>query len=257
MKILVTGDIHYALKQYDWLLSVAPDYDAIVIAGDLLEVASIVEPDAQIVVVRKYLAQLATHCRVVVCSGNHDLNAQSDSGERIADWFDSLTALQIVSDGMNARIGDTTISVFPWWDGPEAKARIAQQLEAEAAQAGDFWLWAYHAPPQDSPTSWGGRRSFGDPALSDWIAQYKPALVLSGHVHQAPFVPGGSWADRVGATWVFNMGQQPGDVPSHIVVDTTQRMALWNSIVGAEELNLSGADETPRALQAAPEWLTA
>ena len=256
MKLLVTGDIHYALKQYDWLLSVAPEYDAIVIAGDLLEVASIVQPDAQIVVVRKYLAQLAEHCRVVVCSGNHDLNAESASGERIADWFDSLTALQIVSDGMHTRVQDTMISVFPWWDGPEAKARIADQLEAEAPAPDDFWLWVYHAPPQDSPTSWGGRRHFGDPALTQWIAQYQPALVLSGHVHQAPFVPGGSWADRIGPTWVFNMGQQPGDIPSHIIVDTAQRKALWNSIAGAEELDLSDGSE-PQPLHAAPEWLTA
>ena len=51
VQLLVTGDIHYALRQYDWLLEAAPDFDAVVIAGDLLEVASAVAPDAQIVVI--------------------------------------------------------------------------------------------------------------------------------------------------------------------------------------------------------------
>ena len=44
-------------------------------------------------------------------------------------------------------------------------------------------------------------------------------MVISGHVHQSPFIPDGSWFDRLGATWVFNAGLQPGRPPVYIVLD--------------------------------------
>jgi Icc-related predicted phosphoesterase len=68
----------------------------------------------------------------------------------------------------------------------------------------------HHAPPAQSPTSWGGNRYFGDVELREWIERYQPNIVLSGHVHQSPFVKEGSWVDRIGETWVFNAGQHAG-----------------------------------------------
>ena len=195
--------------------------------------------------------------RVAVCSGNHDLNAESPGGERIADWFDDLQTFQIATDGMAIWFGDVMVSVFPWWDGPEAKARIAEQLARDAQESPAFWAWVYHAPPAQSPTSWAGSRFFGDPELSEWIETYQPDLVLSGHVHQAPFVTDGAWADKTGKTWVFNMGQQPGEIPSHIIFDTSHGKALWYSIAGSEELDLNAADAAPQPLTAAPDWITA
>ena len=59
MRFLVVADIHYALKQFDWLLDVAPHYDAVVIAGDLLEISHMVDRRAQIIVMRTYLSRIA------------------------------------------------------------------------------------------------------------------------------------------------------------------------------------------------------
>ncbi|MDJ0858036.1 MAG: metallophosphoesterase [Dinoroseobacter sp.] len=257
MKLLVTGDIHYALKQYDWLLKSAPDFDGVVITGDLLEVASAVDLNAQIVVVRAYLQKLAAKTRLIVCSGNHDLNAKKPDGERVPDWLGELGARNITVDGDRARFADTLVSVFPWWDGPDAKARIAVQLARDVQEPRTSWIWAYHAPPADTPTSWGGRRYFGDPELTRWIEAYGPDLVFCGHVHQAPFTKEGAWADRVGSSWVFNMGQQPGEIPSHIIVDIARQKAMWTSIAGAEELDLSTETSRPVPLSAAPDWLRA
>ena len=53
MKILHLADIHYTLKQLDWLGEVAPKFDAVILAGDLLDLVSIVELDVQILVVMK------------------------------------------------------------------------------------------------------------------------------------------------------------------------------------------------------------
>ena len=50
MRLLVVADLHYSLPQYDWVLGVAPDFDLVIIAGDHLDLSSIVDVRAQIVV---------------------------------------------------------------------------------------------------------------------------------------------------------------------------------------------------------------
>ena len=52
MRLLAVADLHYSLPQFDWVLEVAPDFDVVVLAGDLLELASIVDRRAQAIVVR-------------------------------------------------------------------------------------------------------------------------------------------------------------------------------------------------------------
>ena len=89
-------------------------------------------------------------------------------------------------------IGDTRFTVCPWWDGPLVKARIETQLSEAAAERLRRWIWVHHAPPANSPTSWGGKRFFGDVELVQWIERYQPSMVISGHVHQSPFIPDGS-----------------------------------------------------------------
>ena len=71
MKILLVADIHYGLRQFDWLVQAAPNFDAVVIAGDLLDVAGHADLDTQIVVVSQYLERLRGLTHVLVCSGNH------------------------------------------------------------------------------------------------------------------------------------------------------------------------------------------
>ncbi len=84
MRILLVSDLHYTLRQLDWVASVAGDYEVVVIAGDHLDIASIVEPDAQIAVVLEYLSRMAAKTTVIASSGNHDLNARNAHGERAA-----------------------------------------------------------------------------------------------------------------------------------------------------------------------------
>ena len=254
MKLLLVADLHYALKQFDWLLDEAPHYDVVVIAGDLLELSSMATPEAQIVVLRTYLRRISALTHLVVCSGNHDLDNEED-GERVAHWVRGLRGLQLCGDGQRLAMGGTLISALPWWDGPLTKARIEEQLARDAPHRpeGGRWVWAHHAPPADSGLSWGGSRSFGDIDLLGWIETYKPDIVFSGHVHQAPFVQGGAWAEEVGGAWCFNMGQQMGPVPSHIAVNLDAREALWLSQAGPQQITLErGAEPSPRT--SLPDW---
>jgi Icc-related predicted phosphoesterase len=200
LKILLVSDLHYALKQYDWTASVAPAFDVVVVAGDHLDIAGQLAGNVQILVILKYLKLLASRTRLIVLSGNHDLDAHDAAGEKVALWMQRVRQLGIPADGDAVEIGDTLISVCPWWDGPAARRSVEAQLARDAARVKKSWIWVYHAPPSDSPTSWNGRRSFGDEALSGWIARFEPDIVLTGHIHEAPFKSGGSWADRIGST---------------------------------------------------------
>jgi Icc-related predicted phosphoesterase len=242
MRLLLVSDLHYSLKQLDWVMGVASDYDLVVVAGDVLDIRSRVEPDAQIVVVLEYLARMAAKTTVVVCSGNHDLNARNDLGERAAVWLDGARPSGVFVDGSRVETDQVVISVCPWWDGPLTREVVDRALEGDAvAVDGRLWIWAYHAPPDGSPTSWTGRRHYGDAELNAWIDRHHPDLVLCGHVHESPFATGGSWADCIGPTLIVNSGREPGPVPTHIVVDTDAHVARWMSSEGVEERSFAAA----------------
>jgi len=259
MRCLVVADLHYSLPQFDWLVSAAPHFDVVIIAGDLLDIGSIVDFHAQIVVVRQYLARLAASTRVILCSGNHDLDERDETGEKIARWIGEVGPLGIAHDGESLTIGDTFFTVCPWWDGPRVKAQIGGQLEAASmAKNAGRWIWIHHAPPANSPTSWAGSRFLGDVELVQWIENYRPDVVLSGHVHQSPFTRDGSWFDRLGTTWVFNAGHQFGRPPSHIALDLDAGTAFWLSAAGEEHIDLGSPLQRPGLpLADAPDWLIA
>lgn len=257
MRILVVSDLHYSLPQFDWTLANAGRYDLLVVAGDLLDVSGFVDPGSQVVVVRKYLQRLRSVVPVVVCSGNHDLDAAGPLGEKVARWLDRVRRLGIAADGDTVSVGGLLVTICPWWDGPASRNAIGAQLAAAAATRRDGpWLWVYHAPPTNSPVSWAGQRSYGDAALSEWIAAYRPDFVVSGHVHEAPFARNGSWADRVGDTWLFNAGRQIGPTPTAISIDTDVGEAAWFSLEGAEAVSLRAPLVRPiPPLTAMPAWM--
>jgi Icc-related predicted phosphoesterase len=244
---LLVSDLHYALKQFDWVQNAADRFDLVVVAGDHLDISSLVAVDAQIVVITKYLRRLRERTRLLVSSGNHDLNSRDATGERVASWLAKSRLPGVGLDGDRLEIGDTTISICPWWDGPLSCAAVGRQLARDAEQRAARWIWVYHAPPDESPTSWAGSRHFGDTELLRWIRELQPDIVLTGHIHQSPFRKGGSWADRIGRTWVFNCGRQIGPCPTHIVFDTDERRAMWFSLAGDEIVDLDAPLSRPFA----------
>jgi Icc-related predicted phosphoesterase len=137
------------------------------------------------------------------------------------------------------------------------KALINDQLEQASARRSKRWVWVHHAPPANSPTSWGGKRFFGDVELVQWIERHQPSMVISGHVHQSPFIPDGSWFDRLGNTWVFNAGLQPGRPPVYIVLDIDKAEAFWLAAGEEQRIDLDAPLQRPAAAIAEPPaWLT-
>ena len=99
MRLLAVADLHYSLRQFDWVLECAPDFDVVVLAGDMLELSSLVDRRAQAVVVRKYFNRLREITRLVICSGNHDLDAPNETGEKVARWLGPSQNEDVSSDG--------------------------------------------------------------------------------------------------------------------------------------------------------------
>ncbi len=85
MKVILVSDLHYRLPQFDWLARVgASSADVVVIAGDLLDGHSGVPLDAQAIAVTAQLRALGSLVTVLTASGNHDLDARDEAGEKTA-----------------------------------------------------------------------------------------------------------------------------------------------------------------------------
>jgi len=239
LKLLLVSDMHYRLRQYDWVYDAAPDVDVAVIAGDLLDIRSAVPLPAQAVAVSAQIGRIGDRGVLLAASGNHDLDERDAADEKFAGWLRRVRSPGLHVDGESLLIDGTLFTICPWWDGPNGRRELAERLAADAARDKQRWVWVYHSPPRGSPLSWDGRREFGDQDLADWIERLRPDLVLSGHIHQAPFVDAGGWADRIGDTWVFNAGQQPGPTPTHILIDIDAGHATWHSATDRETIALA------------------
>lgn len=243
MRLLFVADLHYSLKQFDWLLTQAAGYDLVIIGGDLLDLSSALDPDVQITIVENYLRKLRALAPLVICSGNHDGDSSNAADESVAEWVRAARGDGVYVDGDGFTLGGLRVTVCPWWDGDVTRQELEELLarEAEHARAARDWLWVHHAPPDGSKTSWARKKALGDTQLRAWIERFQPGLVLSGHIHNSPFYEEGSWVDRIGRTWVFNPGRQIGSEPSHILLDFNEQTAEWRSLAGASVQDLGVA----------------
>lgn len=241
MRILAVSDLHFGLNQFDWVVQQAGNYDVVIIAGDLLDIAGHLDLDSQITVVVKYLRTISAKTQLLVCSGNHDGDARNEMQEYIARWLQRVRAAGLVVDGAGVEIGGMRFSVCPWWDGPTSHEAMKAFLRAERAATALPWLWVHHAPPDGVGVSWTGKVHAGDASLVELIHELRPDFVFSGHIHNSPFRTGGAWASKIGSTWVFNAGRQMGAPPAYIEIDPEKRIARWVSQAGTEEIELNAA----------------
>jgi Icc-related predicted phosphoesterase len=235
--VLLVSDLHYDLRKLDWVLEQAGGVDLLAVAGDLLDMASSVPLDATIAVVLEDLARFAEQTTTVTCSGNHDLDHRAAGDEKATGWILDARAAGVVVDGDSVDVDGWLVSSCAWWEGPETLGHLEAGLARAAERRDGPWLWVYHGPPE-GPLAWTGSRHFGDPELPRLLDQHRPDIVLCGHIHQAPFVDGGGWAEQRGSTWLFNSGHERGQVPAHVRIDLDGRTAEWRSSQGAEARSL-------------------
>lgn len=238
VRALLVSDLHYDLRKLDWVLAGAADVDLLVIAGDLLDVASSVPLDAQIAVVLEYLGRFSERTTTVACSGNHDLDHRNQSGEKATGWMAEARARGTAVDGDTVRVGDWSVTACAWWEGPETLRDLEAALDGAFQARAAHWMWVWHGPPE-GPLSWTGSRHHGDPELPRLLDRFGPDLVLCGHIHEAPYKAGGGWFERRGRTWLFNGGHQRGPVPAHVSLDLDARTASWWSFEASADVSFA------------------
>ena len=52
--------------------------------------------------------------------------------ERIARWLGALRGDGLHVDGDRVELGGLVVSICPWWDGPQSRARVEAQLERKS-----------------------------------------------------------------------------------------------------------------------------
>lgn len=238
MRILALADLHYALRQFDWVDDHLAHFDLLVLAGDLLDLGSGVDLDVQEVVVKKYLRRFAGSRTLLSSSGNHDIQETRGEAERAARWMEKLVAPNLKPDYHHYERDGVLFSVCPWWDGPDTRAKAEEVLSADAARPKKTWIWLHHNPPSGTPIAWTGTEAAGDRVATEWIKRYQPDYVFSGHIHNAPFYAAGSWHSRIGKSLIFNAGKQPGGEPTRIVLDLETRRAEWVSLEAVEQIDI-------------------
>jgi hypothetical protein len=214
----------------------------VALAGDHLDIVSPVDLATQIVALRASLAGIATRTKLLVASGNHDLNTRNVAGEKTSDWLAPLRDAGAAVDGDTIEVAGTYWTVLEWWDGPHARAEVEAQLAAAAGTVGRATLAVGVPLPaarpagldRDPPLRRSGRRRV-DRAMATDRGPDRPHP--PGAVH-----PQGAWAERLGGTWLFNAGKQPGPTPSHVEIDLARGIARWVSYQGVEERELTGDD---------------
>jgi Icc-related predicted phosphoesterase len=244
VRALLVSDLHYDHRKLDRVLAEAPNVDLLAVAGDILDIASSVPLDAQIVVALEYLARFAEQTTTVACSGNHDLDARTDSDEKMTRWITEARGSGVHVDGDTVDVGDWLVTSCVWWEGPETLASLQGSLDEAAERRRGPWLWVYHGPPE-GPLAWTGSKFYGDPELPALLDRHQPEVVLCGHIHQAPFVSGGAWFEQRGPTTLFNSGYQVGNIPAHVFLELDESVASWWSMAGEDEVSFATSGAAP------------
>lgn len=214
MRVLLVSDLHMKVNWLGWIDQVSSQYDIVVCAGDFLERTLPEDIGHQIRTVSEFITSVARRSIVAVCSGNHDTIDDS------ADWLEALgDGERIYVDNQVCDLCDYELHLFPWLN---RKAKFAGISTGSKQQ-----IWIHHVPPINTLVDWDGKKHRGDSAIAKAVLTHSPLLVLSGHVHVAPFIQDGCWYDRSGSTTILNTGHRNSKYPPHIQIDLRHRSATW------------------------------
>lgn len=200
MTILHVSDFHFNKRWFNWLLHRAPPHDLVVMSGDMLNLSDPTPQSRQIAWVSEWLNGYPRP--FAVCSGNHDLQWDSESERWTpAYWLRELVNPQVWTDGQRIELNGLAI------------LNIGCTTRPKGGRAD---IWVVHAAPSTTLVSRRTNgRDGGDPDLLAPVRRYAPRLVLSGHVHHPQH-----WREQIGPTLFLNPGRtHETDSPNHILVN--------------------------------------
>lgn len=261
MRLLLTADLHRDGRKLLWLLDNAPKHDALLIAGDHLDIfASATLSDQKAGALRWKDAYLNTGKSLAWCSGNHDFFYGEDSPMAQASPFwmrEDASHSQYITDGeskiLESKAGGLAVTTVPWpvtgqelvVDGYRTNylthvKSLLQKGKKLQTEEGTPWIVLCHEPPALSPLC----REYDKPEghfAKELILEAQPDFSLHGHIHLGPTFPEGSWHCKLGQTTCFNPGQSlPGESPHHILLQIkgpNHWKASWESPEKTEEIS--------------------
>lgn len=115
MKILSVGDIHNRASFRRWILDQAPRFDAVCLAGDLLDMFDTDEAGLrrQAESTLKWLSAFPSGTRVFAVTGNHDAWQDETPAYDQGAWLQRARRPGVSVDGDVVRVGDITFVCYP------------------------------------------------------------------------------------------------------------------------------------------------
>ena len=118
---------------------------------------------------------------------------------------------------------------YQGWHKPETE--IYQDLLLLEQSAGDplRTIFVVHSPPKQTQLDQSfGHQHYGSEGVRKWLNFSRKHLVLSGHIHEAPFINGGVWQEEVAGTRCMQPGAWHDEALCAIIfeLDEPQR-ARW------------------------------
>lgn len=178
MKILCITDVHDNAGALQRILAAEPDADVVVLGGDLTTFGT--PEDA---------------ARLLDLAAGHDGHLLAVAGNCDSPAIERLIAERGISvHGRGVEFGGAGffgVSGMPPWMGNMyefTEEEIHGHLERGHAEVAGLspLVMVSHAPPRNSGVDMvRGRQAVGSTAVRDWIARTRPALVLTGHIHEA------------------------------------------------------------------------
>lgn len=241
MRILLTSDLHGDSVKLAWLRDNAPKHDALLVAGDHLDIFTNLNAPAQQKRALFWAEEILKSGRSLAwSSGNHDFFEGEDSplDEASPRWMREVpVSKRYVTDGesrmLPAGSGTLVVTTIPWpvtgnavalksggsMNFQDYVASLIRKGRELRRKHGAPWLVLMHEPPIDTALAIDCHTT--EAAFTRQIIELaQPDFSVHGHIHEAPFREGGSWRAQLGETTCFNAGQSPtGELPHYILLD--------------------------------------
>lgn len=241
MRVLLTSDLHGDPVKLSWLRDSAPPHDALLVAGDHLDIFSSLNAPAQQKRALSWAAEIVKSGRSIAwCSGNHDFFEGEDSPMEEASprWMREVAdSDRWITDGQSrilpAGRGTLVVTTLPWpvtgnsvalpsGDSMGFESYVTSLIRKGRSLRERHqvpWIILMHEPPIDTALAVDYLAT--EAAFTRRIIESaQPDFSLHGHIHEAPTRNGGSWREQIGTTVCFNAGQSPlGELPQYILLD--------------------------------------
>ncbi len=168
--------------------------------------------------IKAYRAQVPKG-RVFLILGNDDVTECEAVVKRLhASGLITLIHQTVADMGYGLRIAGYPFvrssqgALYNGWE--KSEADISVDLARLEQQAGNplKTIFVIHTPAHGTHLDQGNNgQHFGSSAVRHWLTQSAKYLVLSGHIHEAPFVNGGIWKENVNGTLCMQPGARHGE----------------------------------------------